>query len=97
MPVLMFTAQEIAGSLIAQQRQLSWEIRTLADLEQKPLAPGESVAERHHKLAKLGKRLADAFDEYDRVMLAMASAAAGDEPAEPTPSGPTTPGTSQAN
>lgn len=78
MPVLLFTAGEIATSLVDKQRQLSDEILELADLKEKPLNPGESVADRHHKIAKLGKQLAETFRTFDTIM----RGAAGDEPAD---------------
>jgi hypothetical protein len=68
MPVLLFTADEVARTLIARQRELSAEIRELADLKRRPLDPGESVAERHHKIAKLGKQLAETFDAFDTLI-----------------------------
>lgn len=76
MPALVFTVNEVAHSLVDQQRRLAREIRDLADLVTTPLYPGESVADRHHKIAKLGKQLADAFTTFDSVM----SAVIGEEP-----------------
>lgn len=92
MPVLLFTVDEVGTAMIARQRKLSTEIRELSDLKQKPLDPGESVATRHHKIAKLGKQLADAFADFDTFLSGLE---ASDNPAaEPessaTPVNPTT-------
>jgi hypothetical protein len=96
MPVLLFSVAEVASALILRQRAVSLEIRELADLEKKPLNPGESVADRHHKLAKLAKKLADAFAEYDAVMTGATEAAAEVEHAEHGDA-PAPPDSSQAN
>lgn len=97
MPVLLFTTDEVANSLINQQRKLSKEILALADLKTKPLNPGESVADRHHRLAKLARRLAEAFDAFDTVIRAATKedevAGDGQEPDDE----PAAPDTSRAN
>lgn len=83
MPVLLFTADEVARSLILRMRRMSREIADLADLGKRPLNPGESVQARHHELAKLGKQLADAFVDFDVIASAEADAGAGLAPAAP--------------
>ena len=96
MPVLLFTADEVASTMIARQRELSAEIRELADLKQRPLNPGESVAERHKKIAKLGKQLADVFDAFDTLLRGQVQGEGEATEAEPDETEPS-PGTSQAN
>jgi len=93
MPVLLFTVVEVTQNLLKRQRELSAEIREASDLTKKPLDPGESVAARHHKLAKLGKQLADIFDQFDKVMLAASGTESAPDP-EPASEPPTNP---QAN
>ena len=68
MPVIMFTLGEIADSAIRAARETSDEILKLADVQVTPLNPGESVNDRYHKIAKLGKQLAMAFHALDEVM-----------------------------
>lgn len=68
MPVLLFTAGEVAETLAKRGRDLSKEIIELADLNAKPLNPGESVSERYRKIASLGKKLAEAFQALDAFM-----------------------------
>lgn len=68
MPTIMFTLEEIAGPLIARARDLSRQIVDLSDLKAKPLDPGESPDARRHKLAKLGKHLAEVFQKLDALM-----------------------------
>lgn len=95
MPVLLFTADEVANSLVNQQRKLSKEIRALADLKTRPLNPGESVADRHHKLAKLGRQLAEAFDAFDTVMRAATKEdeiVGDDQEPDEAPDAPASPG-----
>ena len=70
MPIIMFTEQEVFDATIKASREASDEIVRLADLTKAPLAPGESVAARHHQIAKLGKALADAFIHMDDMMSA---------------------------
>lgn len=97
MPVLLFTANEVANSLVNQQRKLSKEILTLADLKTKPLNPGESVGDRHHKLAKLAKQLAEAFEAFDTIIRpATSEDEAGGDDQEPDDA-PAAPDTSRAN
>jgi hypothetical protein len=84
----MFSVEELVQSLAAQSRSLGNEILELSDLTKVPLNPGESVADRHHKLAKLGKGLAESFVQLDAVLRrAVADADAGvtDPEAPPTP------------
>lgn len=96
MPVLLFTTDEVTSTLILRQRGLSTEIRELADLAKKPLAPGESVDSRYHKIARLGVQLADAFDAFDTIM--RATGTEGDDEADkPAPATPAAPNQSQTN
>ncbi|HEY8926195.1 MAG TPA: hypothetical protein VIU64_17555 [Polyangia bacterium] len=90
MPTLLFTVNEVADALIAKARDLSKQITDLSDLKTKPLDPGESVEARYHKLAKLGKKLAAAFQGLDAVITAAAGGAEPD-PAPAEPAGPDTP------
>jgi len=83
MPILMFTANEVAGTLIERQRELSDQILDLSDTDKTPLGPGESVAERHHKIAKLGKRLAEAVRTLSQFV-GSAPESSSAEPAEPS-------------
>lgn len=80
MPHLVFTMGEIAGALLDQMEQASAELLALSDLKQKPLDPGESVASRHHKIAKLGKKLAELFQTMHELMQRVAG-----EPPKPEP------------
>ncbi len=91
MPHIVFTITEVLDALITKERALSTEILELSDLGKKPLDPGESVAVRHHKLAKLGKQLAETFEQFDAIMR---DVTAGGEHAAPDA---TTPDNSQAN
>lgn len=72
MPVVMFTTDEVLGTLIDRMRDLSHQVNELAELDPakggKPLDPGESVAARHHKIAKLGRQLADAFLTFRAIL-----------------------------
>lgn len=74
MPVLMFTAGEIMSAALLQAREASDQLLKLADLQQVPLNPGESVDARYHQIAKLGKRLAEAFVALDDMMKEAAKA-----------------------
>jgi hypothetical protein len=74
MPALVFTEQEILDAAIHEARAARDQIFTLMDLSKTPLAPGETVADRHHKIAKAGKRLALAYDAIDRTFSAHADA-----------------------
>lgn len=93
MPTLLFSLDELAGPLVVRQRELSKEIRELADLKVTPLNPGESVNDRYHRLAKLGKQLADAVAAFDALMCSQQPPAAEAESNEATPA----PDTSRAN
>jgi hypothetical protein len=93
MPHIVFTITEVLDALIAKSRALSEAIRELSDLAKKPLDPGEGVAARHHKLAKLGKQLAETFEQFDTIMR---DVTVGGEHAA-TPDAPSTPDNSQAN
>lgn len=72
MPVILFTVGEVAQSAVEACREASAEIVRLSDLEKCPLAPGESPDVRRHKIAKLGKQLAEAFTAFDEIMAAHA-------------------------
>lgn len=88
MPVLLFSVEELVQSLATQSRSLGNEILELSDLAKAPLNPGESVADRYHKLAKLGKRLAESFVQLDAVLrraVADADASVTDPETPPTP------------
>lgn len=74
MPVLMFTTGELMAGALQQAREASEEVLRLADLSQCPLNPGESVDARYHRIAKLGKRLAEAFVALDEMMKETAKA-----------------------
>lgn len=72
MPHIVYTEHEVFYAAIKEAQEVSAQIHKLADLDAAPLVPGESVADRHHKIAKLGKRLAVAFTAVDTVMSAHA-------------------------
>lgn len=95
MPVLMFTTAEVAHGLISEQRRLSKEILELADLKVRPLDPGEGVAARHHKIARLAKQAAEAFQALDALLRStderIEKLAAAEESSEAGPVGPTNP------
>jgi hypothetical protein len=76
MPIIQIqvTAEEVLTSAIKEARVIRDELFALADLEKRPLEPGESVPDRHHKIAKLGKRLAMAFTAFDNTMQMVAEA-----------------------
>lgn len=67
MPHILFTLDEIVDPLITRTRALSDELLALSDLEKTPLTPGESPDARRHKIAKLGKQLAESFKALDGV------------------------------
>ncbi len=92
MPVIMFTADEVFGSTIESMRRDAKEIEELSDLDKKPLDPGESPDARRHKIAKLGKRLAETFLAFDELMNAEVR-----NHAEAAPVPPAAPGSSRAN
>lgn len=68
MPVITITASDLIGSAIASGRETSDRIIKLADLNVTPLVPGETVDERRHRIAKLGKQLAETFLALDTIM-----------------------------
>lgn len=74
MPVLMFTTGELMSAVLLTAREASDEVLKLADLEKVPLTPGETVDARYHRIAKLGKRLAEAFVALDEMMKETAQA-----------------------
>lgn len=75
MPHIVFTAHELVDGVVADMRAASAEILRLSDLASAPLDPGESPDARRHKIAKLGKRLAERFEAFDRVMNTLAERA----------------------
>lgn len=96
MPRITFSIDEIVQPLLKRSRDLSTEVLELSDLAKKPLDPGESPDARRHKIAKLGKQLAETFLTLDSVMQEAAKGIADDLglDADTTPT-PTEP--SQAN
>lgn len=68
MPTIIFTQQEVFYAAVKEAQDTSAKINKLTDLIAEPLVPGESVADRHHKIAKLGRRLALAFTALDEIM-----------------------------
>lgn len=86
MPVILFTASEVIPALATQMDELAAKIRQLSDLDACPLNPGESPDVRRHELAKLGKRLAEAWTSFAEVMrqVAEANVEHGHEVATPT-------------
>jgi hypothetical protein len=80
MPHVVFTVGELIEAAVVTGRNQSAAIRALADLDAKPLDPGESVAARHHKIAKLGKQLAETF-----AMLDLLSGGQDQAPEQPAP------------
>lgn len=67
MPMIVFTPGEVFGNALDVARKLTAEILKLSDLDAAPLTPGESPDARRHVLAKLGKRLAEAFGLIDQM------------------------------
>jgi hypothetical protein len=67
--IIMHTSEEV----IQIAKQLSEEIVRLANVEETPLMPGETVDTRRHQIASLGKKLAEAFLAIDRYVSAIAS------------------------
>jgi hypothetical protein len=67
---ITFTPGEVVGAAIQHSRELSEKILKLADLNVSPLAPGEDANGRRHKLASLGKQLAETFIKLDDFMRA---------------------------
>lgn len=82
MPHVVFTVGELIEAAVVTGRNQSAAIRALADLDAKPLDPGESVAARHHKIAKLGKQLAETFATLD-LLLSGGQDQAPEQPAPP--------------
>lgn len=80
MPHIVFTIEEVAGSVIERMHRTSSEILELSDLNKKPLDPGESPDARRHKIAKLGKQLAEACQAFEAIV----QAASGVAPPKPT-------------
>lgn len=86
--IVLTTPQEVFASAVTAAKELSERIMKLSDLNQSPLAPGETADMRRHQLAKFGKKLAEAFLVIDNLMqLAAEHVAAhhgGDVTAGPT-------------
>lgn len=70
--IVMLGAADLVNSTIKKARDLSDEIIKLADLNISPLSAGEAVDVRRHKLASLGKQLAETFIVVDDFMRAAA-------------------------
>lgn len=88
MPHIVFTAEEIAAHLLEQSRGIAASILQLSDLNAKPLDPGESPDARRHKIAKLGKQLAETFQQLDAIIRSASAILEGDPPnveIEPSP------------
>ncbi len=89
MPRLVFSLEEIANAHLDQMRALTAEVLALSDLKERPLDPGESVAARHHKIAKLGKQLAQVnhslLDLMERMAPPEPAGEAREGEAEPSP------------
>lgn len=68
MPVLVFTAGEVLGASLDASRDFSQKILKLADLNETPLAPGETPDTRRHQIAKLAKMLAETFLTIDKII-----------------------------
>jgi hypothetical protein len=83
MPTIMFTVGEVLGASLETMRDLHDQILDLSDLTKRPLDPGESVAARHHKIAKLGKRLAETTKAMDDFVTASVGRAMDAQPVEP--------------
>lgn len=66
--IVITTTGELFAAAIAECHRLSEEIRALSDVAQRPLMPEETPETRYHQIAKLGKRLADAFSAMDAVI-----------------------------
>lgn len=88
MPAIVFTFVEVFDVHFKLSLSLSGEILKLSDLEKKPLDPGESVAARHHKIAKLGKQLAEAVSQLDAIITAHVERAASHVGVTPDPPKP---------
>ena len=69
-----FTEQEVFDVSVTAARKLSDEVLRLADVNKTPLAPGENADARRHKIASLGKKLAEAFVVIDDLMTRMTTA-----------------------
>lgn len=65
---ITFTVGELFNAACDQARELSTRIIKLADIEKTPLNPGESVDNRRHQIAKLGKLLAESFIAIDNLV-----------------------------
>jgi hypothetical protein len=65
---ITFTIDELFSAAVGQAREMSDRILKLADIEKTPLTPGESVDNRRHQIAKMGKLLAQAFIAIDDLM-----------------------------
>lgn len=83
MPTIMFTVGEVLDASLRAMRDLSNQILDLSDLAKRPLDPGESVAARHHRIAKLGKRLAETTRAMDDFVAASVDRAVDAQPVQP--------------
>jgi hypothetical protein len=65
---ITFTVGELFNAACENARELSERILKLADVAKTPLNPGESVDNRRHQIAKLGKLLAEQFIAIDNLV-----------------------------
>lgn len=85
MPAIIFTFHEVFDASLKLSLALSGEILALSDLDKRPLDPGEGVPARHHKIAKLGKQLAEAVTQMDALISAQVERAAAPSSAQEPP------------
>jgi hypothetical protein len=90
MPAVVFTLEDFFDAHLRTMLDLSVQVRELSDLDKRPFDPGESVADRHHKIARLGKQLADTVAALDAIL---AVTRGGSDHPDPTPTNPTNTGT----
>lgn len=88
MPALIFTFNEIFEAHLAAMLALSGEIKELSDLARRPFDPGESDNARYHKIAKLGKQLADTTAQLHEIIEAHVKRAAEAHGAAPAAAAP---------
>lgn len=68
MPALVFTFAEVMDAALKASVDLSDQILDLSDLDKRPLDPGESPDARRHKIARLGKQLAEVVKQMDTLV-----------------------------
>lgn len=74
MPTVIIPVSELFNAHMAKAREESEAILRLADLKQKPLAPGETADTRRHLIAKHAKVLAETYLSLDDLVRAVAQA-----------------------